>query len=92
MTTARENTPAASSARQRGLRASSFTPVAWMVASSPAPQFAAAQTASTSAPAAISSTAMTCGDMARRTMGTPSALGQPSSTSVWLPSSVCGQP
>ena len=40
----------------------------------------------------ISSTAMTCGFMARSTMGMPMALGQPSSTSVRLPTSICGTP
>ena len=53
---------------------------------------AAAVIARMSASSVISSTAMTCGLALRSSMGIPTALGQPSSTSVWHPTSSCGTP
>ena len=63
-----------------------------MLASRPTPQFAARHIARISSAAVISSTAMTCGFIPRSTIGIPSAFGQSESTSVWLPSSICGRP
>ena len=40
----------------------------------------------------ISSTAMICGFIARRSIGIASAFGQPSSTSVCAPTSICACP
>ena len=63
-----------------------------MVASSATPQLAAAAMANRSSRTVISSTAMIWGLAARSRIGMPSALGQPSSTSVWQPTASCGVP
>ena len=63
-----------------------------MVAKSPTPQPTAVVMARISSRAVISSTAMIWGFMARSTMGMPRALGQASSTSVRLPTSIWGSP
>ena len=75
-----------------GLRPSSRRSAAWMVARNRTPQLAAADMAIRSSRTVISSTAMTCGLADRSRMGMPSALGQASSTSVWLPSAIWGMP
>ena len=92
MTTARRNTPESRSSGQSGFCRSSSRPEACIVASSAAPQLAACAIAAMSSAAVISSTAMTCGFIARSTMPMPCALGQSVSTSVCVPNAICASP
>ena len=62
------------------------------MASRVTPQLAAVHTAATSSGMATSSRAIAWGDMARSSIGTARALGQPSSTSVRQPTSSWGRP
>ena len=92
MVTVRRKISPASSPARADRRASSSGDAAWAVASRTAPQPAADRTALASSSRASSSKAMTWGVMARRSMGTAIALGQPSSTSVRGPTSSWGLP